>query len=131
MALDVAILTCAASTVLDVLVPAAPWDDTAAEDAAWFTTWPTGRTENRDAFVNGRVVTGPLPDGKRAFFVQCDADVMSSMMSIATTSWAGIAALRADNSAEAEAVKAAWLGPELEIDGRIAGYLDVNGEQLV
>lgn len=130
MALEVAILTSPAGTVLDVVVPSVPWSDTAAEDAAWFTTWPLGRTENRDAFVNGRVVTAPLPSGGRAFFVQCDSSVMPSMLSIAESSWAGIAYLRADTSPEAMAVKAAWLGSELEIDGRIAGYLDVNGEQV-
>lgn len=130
MPLSVAIFTSDSSEVLDTIVPAAPWKDTMAEDASWFTAWPLGRAEQRDAFVNGRVVTASLPDGKRAFFVQCDADVLPAVLEIATTSWPGIAALRADTGSEAMAVKAAWLGSELEIDGRIAGYLDVNGEQV-
>ncbi len=125
MALDVAIFTCAPALVLDVVTPAATWPDTQAEDAAWWTTWPLGRTEARDAFVNGRAVTSTMPSGEVAFFVQCDAATMPAMLAIATTSWPSIAALSADNSAAAQAVKAAWLGEELVIDGRIAGYLDV------
>lgn len=125
MALDVAIIVCAPSLVLDVVVPVAPWPDTMAEDAAWWTTWPLGRVAARDAFVNGRAVTSTMPSGEVAFFVQCDAATMPAMLAIATTSWPSIAALSADNSAAAQAVKAAWLGEELTIDGRIAGYLDV------
>lgn len=125
MALDVAIIVCAPALVLDVVVPVAPWPDTMAEDAAWWTTWPLGRVAARDAFVNGRAVTSTMPSGEVAFFVQCDAATMPAMLAIATTSWPSIAALSADNSAAAQAVKAAWLGEELTIDGRIAGYLDV------
>lgn len=125
MPLDVAIFTSASSTIFGVVVPAATWPDTMAEDAAWFSMWPLGRTEARDAFVNGRAVTSTLPSGEVGFFVQCDAATMPAMLAIATTSWPSIAALSADNSAAAQAVKAAWLGEELTIDGRIAGYLDV------
>lgn len=125
MPLEVAIFTCAPSTLLDVVVPVAPWPDTMAEDAAWWTTWPLGRVAARDAFVNGRAVTSTMPSGEVGFFAQCDAATMPAMLAIATTSWPSIAALSADNSAAAQAVKAAWLGEELVIDGRIAGYLDV------
>lgn len=125
MPLEVAIFTCAPSTLLDVVVPVAPWPDTMAEDAAWWTTWPLGRVAARDAFVNGRAITSTLPSGEVGFFVQCDAATMPAMLAIATTSWPSTAALSADNSAAAQAVKAAWLGEELVIDGRIAGYLDV------
>lgn len=125
MPLDVAILTCAPTTLHATVIPAAPWPDTMAEDAAWWTTWPLGRIDARDAFVNGRAVTSTLPSGEVAFFVQCDAATMPAMLAIATTSWPSIAALSADDSAAALAVKAAWLGEELVIDGRIAGYLDV------
>ena len=125
MALDVAIFTCATTTLHNTVIPAAPWADTMAEDAAWWTTWPLGRVVARDAFVNGRAVTSTLPSGEVGFFVQCDAATMPAMLAIATTSWPSIAALSADNSAAAQAVKAAWLGEELTIDGRIAGYLDV------
>lgn len=125
MPLDVAIFTATPSRVRDVVVPAMTWPDTMAEDAAWWTTWPLGRVAARDAFVNGRAVTSTLPSGEVGFFVQCDAATMPAMLAIATTSWPSIAALSADNSAAAQAVKAAWLGEELTIDGRIAGYLDV------
>lgn len=125
MALEIAVLTCAPALVLDVVTPATTWPDTMAEDASWWTTWPLGRVAARDAFANGRAVTSPLPSGEVAFFVQCDSATMPAMLAIATTSWPSIAALSADNSAEAQAVKAAWLGEELVIDGRIAGYLDV------
>jgi hypothetical protein len=125
MSVEVAIMVCPASSVLDVVVPFCPWPDTMAEDADWFATWPLGRTEARDAFVNGRAVTSPLPDGNVAFFVQCDAETMLAMLAIATTSWPSIGTLSADTGAEALAVKAGWLGEELVIDGRIAGYLDV------
>ncbi len=125
MPLEVAIFTCAASTLHNTVIPAAPWPDTIAEDAAWLTTWPLGRVAARDAFVNGRAVTSTMPSGEVGFFVQCDAATMPAMLSIATTSWPSIAALSADDSAAAQAVKAAWLGEELVIDGRIAGYLDV------
>jgi hypothetical protein len=125
MPLEVAIMTCASTTLLDVVVPVATWPDTQAEDASWFATWPLGRVAARDAFVNGRAVTSTMPSGEVGFFVQCDAATMPAMLAIATTSWPSIAALSADNSAAAQAVKAAWLGEELVIDGRIAGYLDV------
>ena len=118
-------MVCPASSVLDVVVPFCPWPDTMAEDADWFATWPLGRDDARDAFVNGRAVTSPLPDGSVAFFVQCGAETMPAMLAIATTSWPSIGALSADTGVEAQAVKAAWLGEELVIDGRIAGYLDV------
>lgn len=131
MPLDVAIFTSPATTVFSTVVPVTPWADMMAEDDAWFSTWPLGRDAARDAFVNGRVVTSTLQNGEVAFFVQCDADTMPEMLSIATKSWPGIAALSADNSLEAQAVKDAWLGSELAIDGRIAGYLDVNGDRLV
>lgn len=131
MPLDVAIFTSPATTVFSTVVPVTPWADMMAEDDAWFSTWPLGRDAARDAFVNGRVVTSTLSNGEVAFFVQCDADTMPEMLSIATKSWPGIAALSADNSLEAQAVKDAWLGSELAIDGRIAGYLDVNGDRLV
>lgn len=127
MSVDVAIMVCPPSSVLDVVVPFCPWPDTMAEDADWFATWPLGRTEARDAFANGRAVTSTLPDGHVAFFIQCDAETMPAMLAIAITSWPSISALSADNSAAAQAVKAAWLGEELVIDGRIAGYLDVDG----
>lgn len=125
MPLEVAIFTCSPSTLLDVVVPVTTWPDTMAEDADWWTTWPLGRVAARDAFVNGRAVTSTMPSGEVGFFVQCDAATMPAMLAIATTSWPSIAALGADNSAAAQAVKAAWLGEELTIDGRIAGYLDV------
>lgn len=127
MSVDVAIMVCPSSSVLGVVVPLCPWPDTMAEDADWFATWPLGRTEARDAFVNGRAVTSPLSDGSVAFFVQCDAETMPAMLVIALTSWPSISALSADDSEAAMAVKAAWLGEELVIDGRIAGYLDVDG----
>lgn len=125
MPLEVAIFTCGAETRYGVVVPFMPWPDTQPEDASWWTTWPLGRAANRDAFVNGRAVTSALPSGEVAFFAQCDADTMAALLAIATASWPGTAALSADNSATAQAVKAAWLGEELVIDGRIAGYLDV------
>lgn len=125
MPLEVAIFTCSPSTLLDVVVPVAPWPDTMAEDAAWWTTWPLGRVAARDAFSNGRAVTSTMPSGEVAFFAQCDATTMTALLTVATTWWPGTAALSADNSPEAQAVKAAWLGEELVIDGRIAGYLDV------
>jgi hypothetical protein len=43
----------------------------------------------------------------------------------ASTVWPSFSALRDDDSAEAVAVRAAWLGPELVLDARMAGYLDV------
>jgi len=125
MPLEVAIFTCAPSTLHGTVIPAAPWPDTMAEDAAWWTTWPLGRVAARDAFANGRAVTSTMPGGEVGFFVQCDATTMTALLTVATTSWPSIAALSADNSAAAQAVKAAWLGEELVIDGRIAGYLDV------
>lgn len=125
MPLEVAIFTCDSSTLHGTVIPAAPWPDTMAEDAAWWTTWPLGRVVARDAFANGRAVTSTMPSGEVGFFVQCDATTMTALLAIATTWWPGTAALSADNSAEAQAVKAAWLGEELVIDGRIAGYLDV------
>lgn len=125
MALEVAIFTSVAETRFGVVVPTMPWPDTLTEDAAWWTTWPLGRIAARDAFANGRAVTSALSSGEVAFFAQCDADTMAALLAIATTSWPGTAALAADNSATAQAVKAAWLGEELVIDGRIAGYLDV------
>jgi hypothetical protein len=127
MQFDVAIMVCPQTFALEVVVPFCPWSDTLAEDADWFTTWPLGRTEARDSFVCGRAVTSTLPNGQVAFFVQSDVVTLESMLEIATTSWPNIAALSADDSAEAQAVKAAWLGEELVIDGRIAGYLDVTG----
>lgn len=127
MPVDVAIMVCPSSSVLGVVVPLCPWPDTMAEDADWFATWPLGRTEARNAFVNGRAVTSPLSDGSVAFFVQCDAETMPAMLFIALTSWPSISALSEDDSKAAMAVKAAWLGEELVIDGRIAGYLDVDG----
>ena len=127
MSVEVAIMVCPSSSVLDVVVPLCPWPDTMAEDADWFATWPLGRAEARDASVNGRAVTSTLPSGDVAFFVQCDASTMPAMLFIAVTSWPSISALSADNSEAALAVKAAWLGEELVIDGRIAGYLDVDG----
>lgn len=127
MPVDVAIMVCPSSSVLGVVVPLCSWPDTMAEDADWFATWPLGRTEARDAFVNGRAVTSPLSDGSVAFFVQCDAETMPAMLFIALTSWPSISALSEDDSKAAMAVKAAWLGEELVIDGRIAGYLDVDG----
>lgn len=125
MPLEVAIFTCATSTLHGTVIPAAPWPDTMAEDAAWWTTWPLGRVAARDAFVNGRAVTSIMSGGEVAFFAQCDASTMTALLAIATTWWPSIAALSADNSAAAQAVKGAWLGEELVIDGRIAGYLDV------
>lgn len=125
MPLEVAIFTCSPSTLHGTVIPAAPWPDTMAEDAAWWTTWPLGRVAARDAFANGRAVTSTMSGGEVGFFVQCDAATMPAMLAIAMTSWPSIAALSADNSAAAQAVKAAWLGEELTIDGRIAGYLDV------
>lgn len=125
MPLDVAIFTSASQALFNVVVPVTPWPDTQAEDFAWWTTWPLGRIAARDAFVNGRAVTSTMPSGEVAFFVQCDEATMPAMLAIATTSWPSIAALSADNSAAAQAVKAAWLGEELTIDARIAGYLDV------
>lgn len=125
MPLEIAIFTCQSSTLHGTTISSAPWPDMLAEDAAWWTTWPLGRIAARDAFVNGRAVTSTMPSGEVAFFVQCDAATMPAMLAIATTSWPSIAALSADNSATAQAVKASWLGEELTIDGRIAGYLDV------
>ena len=49
MPLEVAIFTCATSTLHGTVIPAAPWPDTMAEDAAWWTTWPLGRVAARDA----------------------------------------------------------------------------------
>ena len=125
MPLEVAIFTCSPSTLHGTVNLAAPWPDTMAEDAAWWTTWPLGRVAARDAFANGRAVTSTMPGGEVAVFAQCNAATMTALLTIATTSWPSIAALSADNSATAQAVKAAWLGEELVIDGRIAGYLDV------
>ena len=125
MPLEVAIFTCAPTTLFSVVVPVMPWPDTQAEDASWFATWPLGRIAARDAFANGRAVTSTMPSGEVAFFAQCDATTMTALLAIATTSWPGTAALGADDSATAQAVKAAWLGEELVIDGRMAGYLDV------
>lgn len=130
MQLDVAIVVCPKELMLGVTVPFCPWPDTMAEDASWFTTWPTGRAEAPDAFVNGRAVTSQLSNGQVAFFVQGVLEPVSFMLAIATSSWPSISALSADTSEEAAEVKAAWLGEELVIDGRIAGYLDVTGSTL-
>ena len=130
MQFDVAIMVCPKEIVLGVTVPFCPWPDTMAEDASWFTTWPLGRVGVPNAFVSGRAVTSQLPNGQIAFFVQGVLEPVSFMLTIATTSWPSISALSADTSEEAAAVKAAWLGEELVIDGRIAGYLDVTGSML-
>ena len=131
MPLSTAVVTCPGKLLNDVLVPDAGWYDVMSEDAAWFTFWPTGRTQTPDAFVNGRVVTTKLTNDEYAFFVQCEQSVMPGVIAEASYAWLGISVLRSDTGAEATEVKAAWLGPELQIDGRIAGYLDVDGGKLV
>ncbi len=123
---DVAIFVFECVVVDGVSMPVAPWVDVYREDDAWMTVWHQGRGVAPDDFVHVRALTSPTLSGpSAAFFVYALPDALAAMALSASTVWFSFSALRDDDSAEAVAVRAAWLGPELELDARMAGYLDV------
>lgn len=128
---EVALMVIEATVIDGVTMPVAPWVDICREDDAWMSVWHEGRAIAPADFAHVRAVTSPTLTGNAAcFFVYALPAALAIMASSASHIWIGFDALRDDTSEEAVAVRAAWLGPELELDARIAGYLNIPGQQL-
>jgi hypothetical protein len=126
---DVAIFVCECVVIDGVTMPVAPWVDVYREDDAWMTVWHEGRLVAPDDFAHVRALTSATLSGpSAAFFVYALPAALVAMATSASFVWPSFAALRDDTGPEAEAVRTAWLGQELVLDARIAGYLDIPAQ---
>lgn len=114
-----------------VVAPAVPpgWTDYQIEAGGWITYWPRGRTARPHVFLHVLLVADGLASGRACFLVQGPSGILDSIAASSFRSWQTLGALRADGTAAALAVKAAWVGGgAVALRSRMAGFGDTDGE---
>lgn len=113
-------------------VPTVPagWD-VVYEDARWCTVWPLGRADRPAVFFHAWLaVRDAAPNQARGCWVCIGPGaIIDALKPRVARWWETLAALRADNTAVAIGIKAAWAGgPGTTLRHRMAGFDDDDAE---
>lgn len=110
--------------------------DVVREAGGWFSLYPAGRVASPETMAHAR------DQGGGAFVVLGASETLALIVRVASKTWAGIEALRADSVKEAANVKLAWVderpvdvatgartGERVQLYAAMAGFTEDDAER--